>query len=92
MHHFLYVGLSVPLSVWVSEIYVVHHFTGTELCCAPLNCVNAPPTCFVHQGAQGAPCISFDKYAEVDMGQSTNYVTPKGGSGQVSIVKRQSEF
>ena len=32
---------SVCLCVWVCGTYFVHHFNGTELCCAP-------PTCNVH--------------------------------------------
>ncbi len=36
----------VCLSVWVCETYVVHHFLGTGLHCAP-------PICVVHHGAQG---------------------------------------
>ena len=33
--------LFVCLCIWVCETYVVHHFVGTGLCCAP-------PTCIVH--------------------------------------------
>ena len=36
------------LAVWLCGTYVVHHFNGTELCCAP-------STCVVHHDAQGGP-------------------------------------
>ncbi len=48
MHRFL----SVCLSVWVCETYIVHHFVGTALRCAP-------PTCVVQNGVVGlSVCLS----------------------------------
>ncbi len=46
----LSVCLSVHLTVWVCEAYIVHHFNGTALRCALSACV-------VHHGAQGGPVL-----------------------------------
>ncbi len=39
---------SVHVCVWICGSYAVHHFNGTELCCAPL-------TCIVHHSAERGP-------------------------------------
>ena len=46
--------VSVCVSVCICGTYVVHHFDGTELRCAPLTCVvhHQPALC---HGAQGGP-------------------------------------
>ncbi len=44
----MFVCLIVWVFVWVCESYIVHHFNGTGLRCAPL-------TCIVHHGSHGGP-------------------------------------
>ncbi len=34
-------------------MYIVHHFSSTELCCAPSTFILAPPSCIVHHDHQG---------------------------------------
>ena len=46
---------SVCTSVRICGTYVVHHFVGTQLCCAPLTCV-------VHHGAQRGTCFLAHLY------------------------------